>query len=73
VILIGRVPVDGLEDDAAFALVERFVNTASSWRDIFDSLVARAETAAGDADSNVEDAKSEEHASDGRPPFEDFA
>lgn len=73
VILIARAPVEGLEDDAAFALVERLVNTASGWRDIFDSLVASAEDSVDDADSSGEDAKSTERASDGRPPFEDFA
>lgn len=73
VILIGRVPVEGLEDDAAFALVERFVNTASGWRDIFDSLVAKAEDGAGDVETDDQDAAFEDRAGGERRSFQDFA
>lgn len=71
VILIGRCPVEGLTDEAAFALLERFVDAASGWRKIFDSLVARAE----DEDDDAADGEIEAQGSTSgrRPPFEDFA
>jgi hypothetical protein len=71
VILMGRVPVEGLSDDAAFALLDRFVATASGWRDIFETLVSKAE------DTGGADAAEPDDDADNRPPgrssFQDFA
>lgn len=69
VILIGRVSLDGLSDEIALAQLERFVDRASAWRDIFDSLVEKAEDGAGAG----EDASSADGAAGERPPFQDFA
>lgn len=69
VILIGRVSLDGLSDEIALAQLERFVERASAWREIFDSLVEKAEDEAVEEDDEL----SADAAAGERPPFQDFA